>query len=207
MNCQGFPDWSGLQHMIWWNPDSFARSIWCLKTKVSRAKVQSYHWLIVWVNVLACKLDSLTETIWGYCDKRGVQACTNIGGVFMDHTLGMTWITMPEVDHKGCKVTAIRAESYAGDKGSWEVGIGGVGCRAVDGWTREMGASRCLKPLTATKTADPRTGTDSEELRGGLHWSQKSSLQQVRPIESFMGPGNRKCKRDIFFHIQYYKKT
>lgn len=119
--------------------------------------------------------------------------------VFMDHTLGMTWITMPEVDHKGCKVTAIRAESYAGDKGSWEVGIGGVGCRAVDGWTREKGASRCLKPLTATKTADPRTGTDSEELRGGLHWSQKSSLQQARPIESFMGPGNRKCKRYIFF--------
>lgn len=83
-----------------------------------------------------------------------------------------------------------------------EAGFGGVGCRAVDGWTREKGASRCLKPLTATKTADPRTGTDSEELRGGLHWSQKASPQQTRPTElSFMGPGNRKCKRYIFPHV------
>lgn len=100
MNRRDFPDWSGLQHMIWWNPDSSALSIWHLKTKVSAAKVQCYQWLFVWVNVLACKLDSLKDTMWDYCEERGVQACTNIGRVFMDHTLGLTWITMPEVDHK-----------------------------------------------------------------------------------------------------------
>lgn len=66
---------------------------------------------------------------------------------------------------------------------------------------REQGASRCLKPLTATKTADPRTGTDSEDLRGGLHWSQKASPQQTRSTElSLMGPGNKE-KCIYFFHI------
>lgn len=88
-------------------------------------------------------------------------------------------------------------KAMQGDKSSWEAGTGGVGCRAVDGWTREKGASRCLKPLTAAKTADPRTGTDSEELRRGLHWSQKAS-QQARPKESFMGPGEQKMQERYF---------
>ncbi len=158
-----------------------------------------YQWLIVWVNVLAYKLDSLTETIWGYCDEGCKHAQISVGSL---------WITLSGWHESQCqRLTTKDARSQLsmqkamqGDKGSWEVAIGGVGCRAVDGWTREKGASRCLKPLTVTKTADPRTGTDSEELRGALHWSQKSSPQQARPTDSFMRPGNRKCKRYFFPH-------
>ncbi len=53
MNYQYFPDWSGLEHMIWGNPDSLA-SIWYLKTKVSRANVQCYLSVAHCVSECAC---------------------------------------------------------------------------------------------------------------------------------------------------------
>ncbi len=64
-----------------------------------------YQWLIVWVNVLAYKLDSLTETIWGYCDEGCKHAQISVGSL---------WITLSGWHESQCQVTAIHAESYAG---------------------------------------------------------------------------------------------
>jgi hypothetical protein len=57
----------------------------------------------------------------------------------------------------------------------------------VDSWglPKSRGAGRggraanCPVPLTPAKVADPGAGTDSEDLRGGLHRSQK-----VFPLEA-----------------------
>ncbi len=112
-----------------------------------------YQWLIVWVNVLAYKLDSLTETIWGYCDEGCKHAQISVGSL---------WITLSgwhesqwqRLTTKDARSQLSMQKAMQGDKGSWEVAIGGVGCRAVDGWTRK-GSKQVSKTTYSDKNCWP----------------------------------------------------
>lgn len=75
---------------------------------------------------------------------------------------GSLWITLSSWHESQCqRLTTKDARSQLsvqkamqGDKGNWEAGIGGVGCRAVDGWTR-IGSKQVSKTTYSDKNCWP----------------------------------------------------
>lgn len=84
-----------------------------------------------------------------------MQACTNIGRVFMDHTLGLTWITMQRLTTKDARSQLSVQKAMRGDKGNWEAGTGGIGCRACWWVNKGKGSKQVSKTTYSDKNCWP----------------------------------------------------
>lgn len=119
----------------------------------------------------ACMRTGFFDMIWDYCDERREASMhKHQRGLYGSHSWGDK--------HHNATGWPQRSESYPCRKLCRRIRATGRLVWREKGLDAELlkrkGSKQVSKPLTAAKTSGPRTSTDSEDVRGGLHWSKKS---------------------------------
>lgn len=122
--------------------------------------------------MLTCSLNSAAErglgsVVAGWGEQAGRHTYIHISRVI--HNVRLTGNTI----HGSVTKDGAHSKMQRGGRGggAWNGGVDSWGLPKSRGAGRGGRAANCPVPLTPAKVADPGAGTDSEDLRGGLHRS------------------------------------